>query len=436
MTDLGSLGGHYLVGLAINNSGEIAGYGDLPDGTYHAFRWTQAGGLEDLGANGGWLSQAVGINDNGDVVGVYLDAFNDGHGFVAPRNGVMRDLRTPERPIVNANSITSDGRITGWMISVVPEFHGHAFRTSTDGTPQDLGSPLYDSVGWHINDAGDVTGYESRSPNGDVQSAFRFSDAAGKVYLGTLGGLRSSGMSINNAGVIVGWSEGPMGSSQWSRAFRARPDSPLEDLGTLGGDVAGAEAVNDAGTIVGWASGPLGFSAFLYTDAEGMVDLNLRASAPGGQPMSDALAINNTGQIVVLYSGGTGTYLLTPVLDTRAPVITATVVSPRVLAPPNGRMVPVTVDVSVADDFDPAPACSITSVRNSEAPAWDRDRDVEVTGPLTVSLRARRFGSGHGRTYTIGVRCSDASGNAATSTALVHVPHGHDDDDRRSTRER
>jgi probable HAF family extracellular repeat protein len=47
--DLGSLGGQYLVALAINNNGDVAGYGDLADGTLHAFRWTASGKLEDLG---------------------------------------------------------------------------------------------------------------------------------------------------------------------------------------------------------------------------------------------------------------------------------------------------------------------------------------------------------------------------------------------------
>src|SRR6476660_9901668 len=48
--DLGSFGGQALVGIAINATPYVAGVGALPDGTYHTFRWTRAGGLEDLGA--------------------------------------------------------------------------------------------------------------------------------------------------------------------------------------------------------------------------------------------------------------------------------------------------------------------------------------------------------------------------------------------------
>ena len=58
---LGSLGGD-LVGVAMNNKGEVTGTAVLADGTSHAFRWTVAGGLEDLGANGGRQSQGFAIN--------------------------------------------------------------------------------------------------------------------------------------------------------------------------------------------------------------------------------------------------------------------------------------------------------------------------------------------------------------------------------------
>jgi probable HAF family extracellular repeat protein len=178
--ELVSSGTGDLVGLAINNNGEIAGYGVLPNGTTRAFRWTEAGGLEDLGANGGWLSQAIGINDNGDVVGVYIDSSNNPHGFLAKRGGVMQDLRTPGRQIVRVNSITNDGQMTGQLFSSMPPFQVHAFRTLADGTLQDLGDPLYASVGWRINAAGEVTGYEASTVDGTAQAAFRFSAASGR----------------------------------------------------------------------------------------------------------------------------------------------------------------------------------------------------------------------------------------------------------------
>lgn len=422
--DLGSFGGLDLVGLAINANGEIAGYGYLTDGTIRAFRWTESGGLQNLGANGGWLSQAIAINDNGDVAGVYLDQFNNPHGFIAPREGAMRDLRTPERQIVGVNSITNDGRIAGQMFSLVPSFQVHAFRTLSDGTLQDLGDGTRASVAWRMNDAGQVTGYEALDVTGNSQSAFRFSNEAGMVDLGTLGGPRSSGLAINNSGVIVGWSESP--NDIWSRAIRARPGALLEDLGTLGGLYALAESINDPGTVVGWSAGYYFQTAFVYTDADGMIDLNTRVP-PSEWPgvMYDAVAINNSGQIVVLYHGaeGTRTVRLTPVVDTQAPLITAAAASPNVLQPPDGRLIPIGVSASATDDIDASPVCAIVNVTNSEAASGGLDPDVQLTGPLSVSLRASRLGTSGGRAYTVKIRCSDFSGNEATRDVLVLVPH-------------
>ena len=422
--DLGSLGGPSLIGTAINAHGDVAGVAQLADGTYHAFRWTRAGGLEDLGANDGWYAQAYGINDNGDVVGVYLDAGSNPHGFIAPRGGVMQDLFTYERPIQFVTAITSDGRLSGTIVSVDG---AHAFRTLSDGSIQDLGTAGATSDAADINEAGDVTGmqWSSASPF-DPITAYRYSDSSGKVDLGTLGGSASAGLSINNSAVVVGWA---WDDASVGHAFRAQPGHPIEDLGMLGGAFpqSGAEAINDNGTIVGYSTAPSGWTAFAYSDATGMVDLNTRIPPPsdGWRGLNDARAINNSGQIVVEYAvlGRNGTYLLTPVTDTAAPTITEARATPDVLGPPDGRIVPVTLTVSAIDDVDAAPVCRITGVTDSEGPAEGVNPSVNITGPLTLTLQARRLGTGTGRTYTIGVQCADVSGNAAATRLVVSVPH-------------
>ena len=202
----------------------------------------------------------------------------------------------------------------------------------------------------------------------------------------------------------------------------------MEDLGTLSGQLAGAEAINEAGAIVGWSDSSSGVTSFLYTDAEGMIDLSSRfpPTTPLPGPLTDAVAINNTGQIVLWYQGPerTGTYRLTPVFDSVGPTASAAA-SPASLWPPNGRMIPVNVDVTAADDFDRAPACAITSVLNSEAPSHGIDPDVQITGAFTVSLRAWTWRRWHDRTYTITVRCTDFSSNSTdTQTVVVVQPEG------------
>jgi hypothetical protein len=88
-------------------------------------------------------------------------------------------------------------------------------------------------------------------------------------------------------------------------------------------------------------------------------------------------------------------------------------------------MVPITMAVSAADDSG-VPACWITDVLSNESVngpgAGHTAPDWEITGGLTVNLRAERTGSGPGRVYTVNVACSDAFDNLSTATATVNVP--------------
>ncbi len=64
MVDLGTLGGGASEAAAINMSGQIAGTSGTADGASRAFRW-DAGVMTDLGTLGGTYSEAYGINDSG-----------------------------------------------------------------------------------------------------------------------------------------------------------------------------------------------------------------------------------------------------------------------------------------------------------------------------------------------------------------------------------
>ena len=52
----------------------------------------------------------------------------------------------------------------------------------------------------------------------------------------------------------------------------------------------------------------------------------------------------------------------------------------------------------------------------------DTSPDWEITGDLTVKVRAERAGMGTGRVYTITIACVDTSGNQTTSVMTVTVP--------------
>jgi hypothetical protein len=101
--------------------------------------------------------------------------------------------------------------------------------------------------------------------------------------------------------------------------------------------------------------------------------------------------------------------------------------SPNVLWPPNHKMVPVTVAASVADTVDPSPITRILSVSSNEAANGggdgSTDADWQITGPMTVNLRAERSGKASGRVYTITVESRDRFGNATLRPVTVAVPH-------------
>ena len=117
------------------------------------------------------------------------------------------------------------------------------------------------------------------------------------------------------------------------------------------------------------------------------------------------------------------------VVDTTPPSISSVTASPDVLWPANHKMVPVAVALTVTDacDVNVADGCRIVSVTSNEpinGPGdGNTDPDYQITGDLTLNLRAERSGMGKGRTYTIGVACADASGNSSTQAIAVTVPH-------------
>lgn len=137
------------------------------------------------------------------------------------------------------------------------------------------------------------------------------------------------------------------------------------------------------------------------------------------------------------------------VTDQTAPIVAGVVPSKAVLWPPNNKMVPISIAVSATDNCSSTLTCEIVSVTSSEASAWgwrrDGDEDGkgrrgnhgkgikpveldwEITGPLSVSLRAQRSGSGPGRFYFITVRCTDEAGNSAYGVTTVYVPKNASD---------
>jgi probable HAF family extracellular repeat protein len=112
--------------------------------------------------------------------------------------------------------------------------------------------------------------------------------------LGTLGGVQSYAVAVNNAVQAVGWSFMNTGEMEIVYHSLLCQDGVLTDLGTLGGTLSQAYSINDSGQVVGWShtAGDTAEHAFLYTDGV-MMDLGTLGGA-----VSRAMAVDNLGRVV------------------------------------------------------------------------------------------------------------------------------------------
>jgi hypothetical protein len=113
----------------------------------------------------------------------------------------------------------------------------------------------------------------------------------------------------------------------------------------------------------------------------------------------------------------------TPV-DVTPPTLSFTL-SPATLWPPNDKLVSVTAAITVKDDYDPEPEIKLESITASEPLADGDIQDAQLgTDDRSFSLAAKRAGTNMaGRIYTVTYSATDASGNKATASATVTVPH-------------
>ncbi len=155
------------------------------------------------------------------------------------------------------------------------------------------------------------------------------------------------------------------------------------------------------------------------TDPDGQATVIVNSSLALGTVLT--YFVDWDGGLVVLDDEAAAT-----IDDTTPPTILSIEATPEMLWPPNLKMVSVDVTVEAEDICDPMLANEIVSVESSEpveVNPGDPSPDWVITDALSVDLRAQRLGRRMERTYTITVESTDASGNAATATVVVVVPH-------------
>jgi len=302
--DLGTFGGTFSYASTINNRDQVVGFalnttpdsfdlgdfcGNFPEPTQmRAFIWN-GGALQDLGTLGGTDSCALWVNQSGQVAG---------QSFTDSTPNASTGLPTLHPFFWDGKSMRDLGSLGG-TLSFVSQF----------------------SIG--LNDRGQVVGASTLAGDA-VQHPFLWSGDA-LIDLGTLGGDNGEATSINNAGQIVGDAELLPGSHAHD-AFLWQ-HGVMTDLGTLG-RTSRALAINATGQVVGHSLMNDGtFHAFFWENGGPMVDLNSFVPPNSELTLTDAISINDRGEIAVqaaLPNGDQQAILLIPCQDGEADCQAAT----------------------------------------------------------------------------------------------------------------
>lgn len=111
-------------------------------------------------------------------------------------------------------------------------------------------------------------------------------------------------------------------------------------------------------------------------------------------------------------------------VDVIPPSILVTL-SPATMWPPNGKLMSIDATIAVQDDYDPEPEIKLESITANETLDTKDIQNAQLgTDDRNFSLAAKRAGTNlAGRVYTVTYSATDASGNKATASATVTVPH-------------
>lgn len=202
-------------------------------------------------------------------------------------------------------------------------------------------------------------------------------------------------------------------------AFVRTADGGITTFFVPGTSQTNPQGINAAGAIAGYYLDGGGYPHGFTRVASGALTL----FDVQGSTQTNPTGINDGGLIAGHYysvDGRAHGFLRDPVDLCEPPVINSLSANPSILGPPNHKMVPVGLTLSASNGCG-AISSAIVSVTSNEPVS--ADGDWEVTGALTLKLRAERLGTGTGRVYSVTVRTTDASANSATRATVVSVPH-------------
>jgi len=282
-----TLGGTTSQAIAVNASGQVAGYGSLVgDSEYHAF-FFDGSAIYDLGTLGGTMSSPTALNDSGQVIGDSTLAGDEASHAFLWSGGSMLDLSLGGS-FSTAKFINSTGQVVG-SSSTVGDTAFLAFLYNGSSMIE-LGLGGSFSTAIELTRSGLVIGSSSTMGDGFTR-AFLYD---GHSVIELIGSGNSEALDVNERGQVVG--HYTVGGDTHAFVYSG---GTFADLGTLGGAYSKAIRINEAGDILGestTASGEL--HAFLYRNGV-MIDL-------GAYNANEVVAMNEAGQVLLHQQQPTG----------------------------------------------------------------------------------------------------------------------------------
>lgn len=290
----------------VNDEGVAAGSAQVAGGKYHAFRWTERGGVTDLGAQLGFGTQSFttaiasdgaisGQSDHGDGTGTlygYRWTPTTGRVEICPTGCSVWDLN-------------GRGQAVGLLLGQDPTTWQAFVWSAASGITKlgTLGGARSSASG--ISDTGLVVGNAQLADTAadDVGHAFLYDSRAARPAMQDLNSrARATGWVLRgandvNSQYVVGYGY----HNEQSRAFRLTlATGVVDDLGTIGTGNSVAWAVDTDGDVVGWVMPDEHRNiAFVWGPALGkMVALNDLVDPADGWELQQANGINGHGVIV------------------------------------------------------------------------------------------------------------------------------------------
>jgi probable HAF family extracellular repeat protein len=279
---------------AANDADEIVG--STQRGGGHRGFLLKSGPLQEIGGlPGSDYSAALGINNLGQVVGS-ANTITGMRAFRSRRTiGIVALGMLPGDSGSVALAINHPGQAVGYSSGPTGV---RAVVWTRAGAIQALPMlPGCDSAqGLALNDRGDVVGVCNTvsGPRAVLWEGGAVQD------LGMLPGHGASeALSINANGVIVGSSGDP--EAEHHAVLWPSSGDPIQDLGTLpDGTSSRALCINNRREVVGVSETSAGDHAFLWTEQDGMQDLNGLVTSRFGFVLTQAVAISARGVIVAV----------------------------------------------------------------------------------------------------------------------------------------